>query len=648
MSSFGYAGGILRADLSSGKMEIVPTESYADRFLGGRGIAVKVCWDEVPPRTGALDPENRLVFVTGPLAGIPVIGGSRWEVCGKSPAPSPPRFSYANLGGRWGTALKFAGYDALIIHGKAPGPAYLLIREGQAEIRDATALRGKGAIETREALKEEWGNAARVVAIGPAGEHGVVMASLLADGDSSGSGGLGAVMGSKNLKAIVVIGAGKRPEIAHPEALRELTQYYRSLQRINLRFPPELAATRSPMAPRHKVKRADPCYGCGGCYRVLYESRDGHTGKFMCNSAMFYQPWASRYGGDWMDIAFHATKLADTYGLDTKAIDKMISWLHACHEAGILTEETAGLPLSRIGTGEFMEAFVRRIAFREGIGEILAMGLERAAESLGPAAQELIGRVGYVGLPEYRDIYSPQLYLPHALFYAMEPRYAMPQLHEMGTTIPKWAMWAKGNPKGLPTDSLSAIAGRFWGSESAVDFSTYEGKALAAKMIQDREYAKACLILCDNLWPIIEIKSTADHVGDPALESRIVTAVTGRHLDELDLYRIGERVFNLQRAIMVREGHGGRENDVLPEHFFTEPLSLDFLNPECLVPGKNGKPFSRKGMTLDREGFERMRDEFYALRGWDVTTGLQTRPGLEALGLHEVAADFGRRGFGLA
>lgn len=644
MAQFGYAGSILRIDLSSGKTEVRPTEDYSKRFLGGRGIAAKVCWDEVPPGIGAMDPENRLVFATGPLACVPIIGGSRWEVCGKSPATSPHHFNYCNLGGRWGADLKFTGYDALIVQGKADNPIYILISEDGIELKDAKALWGTGAIETREKLKSEWGNNARVVAIGPAGENSIVMATLLADNDSSGAGGLGAVMGSKNLKAIVVISAGKRVEIAEPAKLRELTQYYRSLKRITLRFPPELAQTRSPMAPPNKIKRPDPCYGCMGCYRMLYQSEDGRTGKFMCNSGMFYQHWANQYGGDWMDVAFHATKLADTYGLDSKAIDKMISWLHNCYEAGILTEKDAGLPLSRIGTREFMEMFVRMVSFHEGFGDVLAMGLDRAAESLGPAAQEQLRHVGYVGLPDYRDVYSPQLYTPHAIFYAMEPRLSMAQFHEIGTTIPKWASWAQGNPKGLSSPSLRAIARRFWGSDLAVDFSTYDGKALAARMVQDREYAKACLILCDNIWPVIEVKSTDDNMGDPTLESKVLSAVTGHDYTEQKLYEIGERVFNLQRAILVREGHYGRAGDTLPERHFSEPLTLDFLNPECLVPGKDGEAISRKGAVIDRAGFEKMKDEYYELRGWDVATGLQTRQQLETLDLPEVANGLESRG----
>ena len=185
----------------------VPTMDYADRFLGGRGVAAKIYWDEVSPDTRALDPANRMIFITGPLAGFSGLAGSRWQVCGKSPATTPEHFCYGNLGGSWGAYLKFAGYDGIIVQGKSEKPVYLSIDDGTVEIRDASSLWGKQSIEVREILKGELGSATRVVASGTAGDNLVVFASLLADNDSSGTSGFGAVMGSKKLKAIAVAGS---------------------------------------------------------------------------------------------------------------------------------------------------------------------------------------------------------------------------------------------------------------------------------------------------------------------------------------------------------------------------------------------------------------------------------------------------------
>ena len=646
MPPFGYAGNILRVDLSSGKVTRVPTIDYATDFLGGRGIGAKIYWDEVPPETNAFDAENKLIFATGPLAGLPTIAGSRWQVCGKSPTPTRQQFSYSNSGGRWGAELKFAGYDAVIVQGKSEKPVYLLISGDVAELRDASALWGKGAIETREALKGELGQSARIVAIGPAGENLARMATLLADNDASSSAGLGAVMGSKKLKAIVVHGARKGVAVAQPERLRELTQYYRGLVPIILRhstyrFSTELV----PSLSRTKMKRMDPCYGCRGCSRRLYEADDGRKGKFFCASCLFYQPWSVSYHGQWNDVPFYAVKLLDTYGLDSKAIDRIISWLHRCYEAGILTDENTGIPISKTGGLEFIETLVRKLSLRQGFGDILAKGVDEAADSIGREAKEQLKRVGYIAMPGYTEIYSPRLYITNALFHAMEPRLPMPQLHEVSTLIAKWVSWVKKEPGGLASSEVvRAIAKRFWGSESAGDFSTYEGKALAAKMIQERETAKDCLILCDYLWPIIDLQYTENHVGDPTLESQLLSAVTGRDIDEGGLYRIGERVFNLQRAILVREGHRGRDFDSLHDRCFSEPLQSDFINPDCLVPGKDGEVISRKGAVIDRNEFEKMKDEYYGLRRWDVSTGLQTRASLEELGLKEIADDLQSRG----
>ena len=284
---YGYAGKILRADLSSRRASTVPTGDYSERFLGGRGLNAGIYWEEVPPSAGPFDAENRLMFMTGPLCGIPAIGGSRWEVCGKGPT-DPPRFSYGNLGGRWGAALKFAGYDGLIIQGKSDKPVCLFIHDGSVEFRDVPGLWGTGAIEARETLKGELGSSAKVVTIGPAAENLAVMATILAENDASASAGLGAVMGSKKLKAIVVKAGGEGVKAAQPDRLRELIAHYRELRRC---FPTDgweylSRWSRDPtleprLMPGPEMKK-EPCYGClGRCARKVYVSSDGKKGKFI-------------------------------------------------------------------------------------------------------------------------------------------------------------------------------------------------------------------------------------------------------------------------------------------------------------------------------------------------------------------------------
>lgn len=639
--AFGYAGKILRADLSSGKMTQISTADYADRFLGGRGIAAKIYWDEVLPDVKAFDPENRLIFVTGPLGGVAGLAGSRWQICGKSPASVPELFSYSNLGGNWGSELKFAGYDGLIIQGKSEKPVYLLVEDERTELRDASYLWGKGTLEVRQILKEELGNSTRVVCTGPAGENRVAFASLLADGDSSGSSGFGAVMGSKRLKAIAVKGSGKVP-VARPERLGELRRYVREW----------IGTPLGSLVQNPGISRS-VCFGCvSGCIRSVYKAKDGQKGKVMCQSGLFYQSRSPQdfvmprgkamVVEEWDEVAFLANRLCDDYGLDTNVVEVIINWLSRCNLSGILTDKDTGIPLSKVGSQEFIETLVKKISFKDGFGEILAQGSIKAAELLGREAKEIIFE--HISRGGQDLAYDPRTYITTGIFYAMEPRQPIQHLHEISSLMLSWLGWAyRLEGADTSSDVVRAIARRFWGSEEAADFSTYEGKALAAKKIQDRQYAKECLILCDFLWPIMLVESSVDHIGDSAVESKILSAVTGKDVDEQGLYRIAERVFNLQRAILVREGHRGREDDTLPEVCFSQPLDCSWFNPESLLPGTDGEIISRKGSVVDRERFEDMKEEYYRLRGWNVETGLQTGSKLQELALPDIAEDLEKR-----
>jgi len=628
--TYGYAGQILKIDLSSRTSRTVPSEDYA-RFIGGRGLGARLYWEEVAPESTAFSEDNRLIFAVGPLAGIPVIGGSRWGVYGKSPATAPETFNHSNLGGRWGAELKFAGYDGLVIRGQADRPVYLLVHDGTVEFKDASALWGKGAARTRELLKSDLGSDVRVVAIGPAGENLVSAGGLLADADASGSAGLGAVMGSKHLKAVAVKGTRRKVAVAHPERLRQLTDYLRSLDRGVFTAWGTDFVTSGP-----KTKK-DPCFGClGNCLRIKYTADNGTTGKFMCQSALFYQQWAWRYYGQQNEAAFQANRICDDYGLDTWSLEQMLAWLYRCHRAGIAIDERLGLPMSKLGSVEFIESLVKMISLRQGFGDVLARGLAQAAGALGGQAPSLI---------KHPDPYEPRLYLTTALLWATEPREPIQALHEIGYPLAQWTTGVKETGKThVTSEVVRAIAKRFWGSEAAADFTTAEGKPLAARMIQDRQYAKESLILCDWIYPISDNKHSQDHVGDPTLESRLFSAVTGIEIDEASLYRMGERIFNLQRAALIRDGRQGRGDDRLPEDWHTEPLKRGVMDPDCLVPGKNGQPVSRVGEVVDRQEFERMKDDYYRIRGWDIATGLQTRQPLESLGLKDVADDLEQRG----
>ncbi|MFO8100719.1 MAG: aldehyde ferredoxin oxidoreductase N-terminal domain-containing protein [Dehalococcoidia bacterium] len=630
MTTYGYAGRMLRVDLSSGRVTEFPTSDYASQFLGGRGLAAAIYWSEMPPDAGPFDEESRLIFALGPMCGVPVLGASRWGIFGKSPQSSPPQFCYSNLGGHWGAELKFAGYDGIVVQGKSEKPVYILINNAAVEIKDASELWGKGAVEARETLKTELGKSVRVVAIGPAGENEVVTASLLADNDASASSGLGAVMGSKKLKAVAVKRSEKVLNIARPEELRRLTDYFRSLQ------TGAFSAWGTDFLLSGPTTKKDPCYGCSAdCIRVKYTSKEGATGKYMCQSGMFYLQWSWKHYGEQNEVPFLANRIADQYGLDTWALELMIGWLNRCCKSGIISEESSGLPFSKIGSLEFIDTLIRMIARREGFGEVLAQGMEKAAREIGEKAPELI---------RHADPYDPRLYITTSLLWAMEPREPIQQLHEVGLLLAQWVSWVKKiEDSYVSSDVLKGIARRFWGSEAAADFTSIEGKALAARLIQDRQNAKEALMVCDWAYPVMAIRESPDHIGDRGLESRILSAVVGNDVSEEELSTVGARIFNLQRAISLREGRRGRADDKLPDEWHEKPLKFGVMDPECLVPDKDGQPVSRIGSIVERKEFEQMKDEYYRIRGWDMKTGLPTRASLQTIGLGDVANDLETR-----
>jgi aldehyde:ferredoxin oxidoreductase len=640
MSEFAYAGRILSVDLSNNSHKEIPSAAYTDKFIGGRGLAAKLFWDMIPPNAGALEPENGFICATGPVTGFFGLAGCRWVICGRSPLHQPEAFSYGNLGGRWGSALKYAGYDALIVTGKAEKPVYLYIHDGTVEIKDASGLWGLTTFDTIERVQAELGKGVTVLAIGPAAENMVVFATALADAGSSVSGGMGSVMGSKNLKAIAVAG-DKKPQAAHPDKLKEITDFIKKTRSATF-------DGFSPWAVPGLTKREN-CYGCGvGCSRQSYQGEDGRRYKLFCQASGVYTMAAMQYYGKMNEVPRLAVRLCDGYGLDSAVMAPLISWVIACYREGLINESQTGLPLSKAGSAEFIEALTKKIAFREGFGDILARGTLYAAATLGKKAQELTA--GFIATPtsETRD-YDPRLILTTALMLATEPRRPISQLHGIsGNIIISWSSWArKMEGSFFSTDDLCLAASRFWGGTEAVDFSTYNGKALAAKKVQDRSSAQESLILCDIHWPMV-VTSANDpggHVGDPTMESRLYSAITGKETSEDELYYIGERIFNLQRAIRLLQGWDGRKDDNILDYFFTSPIKKGdiFFNPDADMPDKDGKIISRLGSVVDRKQFELMKDDYYRLRGWDIATGFPTFNRLNELGLNEVAGDLKKR-----
>ena len=633
MEHHGYAGKILLVDLNQRNFMEISSEPYVDKFVGGRGLLVKLFWDLVPADADAFDPRNALICASGPVTGFTGLAGCRWVIGGKSPARDPQMFSYGNLGGRWGIALKAAGYDALAVTGKSAAPVTVFVHDGTVEFKDAADLWGKTSFDAQERLQNELGKHTGILTIGPAAENGVVFATALADAGASVSGGIGAILGSKNLKAVCVAGTGK-PEAAHPEKVKEIADFVQRVRHATFDAP-------SPWSiPGLTVPQ--PCTGCGvGCTRQSYKLEDGRRYKSFCQASGFYAFPATPYRGSRGDVPLAATRLCDGYGLDSAAMAGLIGWLGACSREGVLTGKETGLSLDEFGSPAFMEKLVTMLARREGFGDVLAKGTIKAAEEVGGRATELISRSIATRTNENKD-YDPRLILTTALMLATEPRKPISQLHGVsGNILISWTAWARGDEGAFfSTDDLREAGRRFWGGELAADFSTYEGKGRAAKVVQDRVYAQESLILCDVHWPMtVTSKDFPDgHVGDPSLESRLYSAITGRETTEQELYRKGETIFNLQRAALLRHGWGGRDGDRVLDYFFTEPLQKGevFFNADGIMPGRDGELISRLGMTLDRDGYETMLADYYRLRGWNAD-GYPTRARLIELGLEDAA-----------
>jgi aldehyde:ferredoxin oxidoreductase len=669
MPEYGYAGEILTVNLSDGKVVKLPTANYADKYIGGHGIAARLFWEMAPAEAKAFDPENCFICANGPFTGFPGFAGFRWKICSKTPLDNPESFSYCNLGERWGAWLKYAGYDALSVQGKASRPVYLFIHDGEAEIRDASHLWGQTTFDASDNLKKELGDKVSILTIGPAGENLIPYAIVLTEGGASGSGGLGAVMGSKNLKAIVVGQGNKRPAAADPARVRELMDHIRATK-------PKSSAPSMWAVPG--LTRGHSCYGCGiGCARQYYKGEKDRTYKALCEASMFYTALVIKYAGKDNGEHLLATRLSDGYGIDTAILHGMIPWLESCFNEGLIDEKGTGLPLSKVGSAEFIKELTRQITYRDGFGEILARGTIAAAAEVGPRAEEMLSLYVATRGNETKD-YDPRIMTTTALLYAMEPRRPIQQLHEVAMPLLTWLNWAEGD-KNIPYNSeeYRRLAAGIWGSEIAADFSTYEGKALAAKKLQDRVFAKESLVICDLRWTMAQVfrftgfnpltesdvysknkaeangvahmaskSPTGDAAGIPVRESEVYSAITGKETDEEGLYRKGERIFNVQRAIMLRQGRPGREGDKLLDYYHDVPLSQDelHLNVNGLAPGRDGEVISKIGTVLDRDKFEDMKSEYYGLRGWDIESGYPTRNKLNELGLQDVAADLAERG----
>ena len=509
-------GKILTVDLTHSFISEISTEPYAERFLGGRGIASRLYWETVTPETGAYDPDNRLIFMTGPLIATGAQGATRMSVVGKSPMTFPEGFCYGNIGGFVGAEIKKAGYDGVVIEGRASRPVYLWIQDNEVEIRDASSLWGEGPYRVEEILRQSHGDRVRFMTTGVAGEKLVRSAIIFGSHQSTSSGGFGAIMGAKNLKAVAVKGTGK-PSVADPAALKALNRYtVNILDRVTLVAPPMVMATNH--AHLLEVVGKGGCHQCGlKCNRQLYRYAQELEDYRRCQSMEYYLPWRYTNEDEPVRTFFDAPTLANDYAICTFELANIIDWLYACYKSKALSEPETGLPLSKIGTREFLETLLHSIAHRVGFGDILAEGLVRAGTKVSDKARELLDyTIAPVGK---EDVFPARAIVAHTLLYSMEPRVHQPILHEIGFVRAAWMLHQRrADLSPITTKVFHDVAKVFWGSDQAGDLSGYGGKALAVTKIQNRMYIKDSLGLCDFAWPITYSFKTPDYNTSNSLE----------------------------------------------------------------------------------------------------------------------------------
>lgn len=613
----GFNGRILRVDLSTGDIEVEqPDERFYRRYVGGWSFIAYYLLKEVPAGTDPLGPENLLIFSTGPVTGVPVAGAGRSHVGAKSPLTGA--FGEADVGGWWGAELTHAGFDGVIIRGQAPEPVYLWIKDGEAEIRPADHLWGLLTADTQATLREELGDdRVRVAQIGPAGERLAPIAAVMHDVNrAAGRTGLGAVMGSKRLKAIAVRGTGRK-ELADPEGVREVARWYidhypttwaaglrengtangvfqhlsGGLPTYNFQkgtFDEGWEGITGERMTETILKERDTCFACPvRCKRVV-EVTEGAYPVDPTYGGPEYETigaFGSSCGvGDLAAIA-RANQLCNAYGLDTISCGVTIAWAMECFERGLLTsDDTGGLALRFGDAGAMVEA-VELIGRREGFGEILSAGAAQAARQIGRGSEAYVMHVKGEEIP----MHEPRIKFGLGVGYTTSPTGAdhMHNFHDTSFTgesgIADLHQFGILDP--LPYDDLSPAKMR-----------------LAAVQIPWRTLNNVlgfCMFVSGSF------------TRNKVLE--MVKAITGWKTSMVELLQAGERAYTLARAFNSREGFTA-EDDRLPDRFFE--------------PFEEGPS---EGNALPRETFEAARTTFYRMMGWDPETGAPEEWKLEEL-----------------
>jgi aldehyde:ferredoxin oxidoreductase len=639
----GYPGKILHVNLTSSQINVEePGEAFYRKYMGGSALALHYILKEMAAGVDPLGPENVLVLALSVLTGAAVSGQSRMTAAAKSPLTGAIGDSQG--GGFWPAELKFAGFDAIVIKGKAEKPVYLWIHDGEYELRDASHLWGKITGDAEAIIKEELGDSKiEVLQIGPAGENGVRFAGIFSMSNrANGRTGMGAVMGSKNLKAVAVRGS-QRPKPADKDRLNQLAKWgaanledsdvaglakYGTAETTGSNQTSGTLPTynynsgvfdqweaidgttmydtilKGAVAGKQDREGRDTCYACTvRCKRVVEITEgaykvDPHYGGPEYETTSTFGNYCAI---DDLPAISKANELCNMYGMDTISCGATISWAFEAFNAGKLTlADTDGLDLTW-GNAASMVELTEKIGKREGFGDLLAEGSERAAKKIGRGTEDFLITLKGQEAPAH----MPQVKRTLGIIYATNPFGADHQSHEHDPAIEEDFEFY--------TDRLAMLGFH----EQQETRSMSDEKIRFAMASQHMYSAMDSLNLCQFVFgPAWQLYGPADMV-------ELVQAVTGWEVDFEELQKVGERRLNMMRAFNAREGID-RKDEGLPKKFY-KPL-------------KGGVS---DGWKMDRDEFESALDTYFEMCGWDVNTGVPTRTKLDELELGWVADQIG-------
>ncbi|MCP4429140.1 MAG: aldehyde ferredoxin oxidoreductase family protein [Chloroflexi bacterium] len=641
--SYGYCGKILHVHLTKGELEIEePSEEFYRFYMGGSAMATHYVLKHTPANADPMGPENTLALAVGVVTGTPISGQSRVSAVAKSPLTDA--IGDAQSGGFWPAELKFAGYDAIIAHGKAEKPVYLWLHDGEAELRDASHLWGKMTGDVEDAIKEELDDKRiEVLQCGPAGERGVRYASLISmKNRANGRTGMGAVMGSKNLKAIAVRGKSK-PAIAKPDAFKELAKWgpanfadsevfgmgkygtaeglmgqqksgglptknwsagvFEGAEAISGETMYDTVLRGAADGKQDRLGR-DTCYACTvRCKRVVQVTEGPFPAQYEYGGPEYetLATFGSYCGVSDLEAIAHANQLCNQYGLDTISCGATLAWAFDAYEEEMLTiADTGGLELG-FGNAEAMIQLVHMIGKREGFGDLLAQGSARAAAKIGRDSEDLV----VTGKKMEYPAHMPQVKRTLGLIYSVNPYGADHQASEHDGTYEGGFKWYKER---LAPLGLTKKQEKYSLTDEKVRFATVTEHAYSAL-----NSVSVCQFVFGPSWHLYDMEQLA----------AMVAAVTGWDVTVAELQTVGERSVNLQRAFNAREGFT-RADDTLPKKL-----------AKALEGGRSD------GFNFTPEELETAKDAYFAHSGWDAASGNPTREKLNDLQLDWVADELG-------